>query len=469
MSTPVRKPNHGRRGLRQSVSSTSVSRHILTSMQYPQHSAQEWQNFWEANIRPVYLKQLAKEGKKIEKPTAPVSPEEIDEAPLHKSPSRKPGSSMVSSRSPLQERIVDKPSLQKAEIVRTASTSSSEEESVDPRSLRVLQDSNRSPKRKWATVESNAPTSSPPSYLISQSVKRQRVEEGVARPTEIPSTPERSPLTERRITPIVIKREIVDLEDDESAVDQEEGDDDEEEAEEEAEDEEYDEVDPPRAPSQSLSEPDYHHTKPWSISKGPRRRLDFDIPPPVGGWDDDDDDDSGSLRGPEIVSTRRGRQDTQALLRETPQMDFTVAEPDEGWDLFVPPLPSSPPAPVSQTTAGEDDRDSTPEEMMTERDLIAKLESWIDTRIDSGVDVDLVDLALKSAGNNPDLAEVVLEAFQRGEGVPDDVRGVWTEEDDGCLEAVDARRIDKVIGKHGREALDRRYEFLRLYNEEVEG
>lgn len=435
----------------------------LTSMQYPQHSAQEWQNFWEANIRPIYLKQLAKEGMKIEKPTAPVSPEEIDEAHLHKSPSRNPSSSKVLSRSPLQERMTHRPSPQKAEVVRTASTSSSEDESVDPRSVRVLPDSNRSLKRKRTTVEGHHPTSSPPNYLTSQAVKRQRGEKGVARPTEIPSTPERFPLTECRTTPIVIKREIGYLEDDESAVDQEEGD----EGEEEAEDEEYDEVDLPRAPSQSLSEPDYHHPKPWSLSRGPRRRLNFEIPPPVGGWNDEDDL-GGSLQGPEIGSQRRGRQDTQGLLRETPQIDFTVAEPDEGWDLLVPPLPSSPPGPTSQTATDEDDRDSTPDVVMTERDLIAKLETWIDARINSGIDVDHIDLALKSASNHPDLADVVLEALQRGEGVPDDVKGVWTKEDDECLEAVDARRIDQMIGKHGREALDRRYEFLRLYNE-VEG
>ncbi|MCJ1245299.1 hypothetical protein MMC30_002503 [Trapelia coarctata] len=545
---------------------------------YPQHSAQEWQNFWEANIRPVYLKKLAKEGKEIEKPAAPAINKEVEEAPRHRKSPRKPQTPEILSRSPLQERTLPRKSPKKTAAVHTARTSTSGEESTELPRVRVLEDSSRSPKRKRATVESGNLTSSPPTYSISQAAKRQRVERDVARPTEIPSTPERSPLSERRITPIAIKREIVDLEEYDSPVEEEEDeeignlgdgdmavDQDGEEEQEEEEDEDEDEAEselPGRAPSQSLSEPDYHQLKPWNTFKGPQRRLNFDLPPPNGGWDDEDDsgslqgpeisntrrgrqdtqallretplldlsvaepdkgwydeddevgeddsgslheleivstrrerrdtqallqetplldlnvvepeagwdddedDDSSSLQGPENPTTRRARQDTQALLRETPQLDFTVAEPDEGWDMQMPPLPSSPPVPISQAVANEDDRADTPEIVLTEKGLIAKLENWIDAQLKNGIDPDVLELALKSASNNPDLAEIVLDALRKGEGVPDDVWGIWTEEDDECLEAVDARRIDKVMEKHGRDALDVRYEFLRLFNEE---
>lgn len=521
------------------------------------------------------------------------------------------------ARSPLQKRILPKTSPKKTEIVHTARTSTSREESPDLPRVRVLEDSNRSPKRKRAPTENESPASSPPSYSSSQAVKRQRVERDVARPTEIPSTPERSPLSERRITPIRIKHEVVDLEEYEPPDEQGEETDDEDEdeneigdlesrdlvveqgEEEEQEEEEAEDDLPGRAPSQSLSEPDYYRAKPWNTFKGPRRRLDFDAPDesldddendssslrgpeitsttrgqqdtqallretplldlsipepdkswddedeseslqgldivvsikrerqdtqallretpqldltvakPGKGWDDedgsdsiqgpeimdtrrqrqdaqallretpqveftaaepkdgwdDDDNDSDSLQGPEMPGTRRARQDTQALLRETPQMDFTVAEPDEGWDMQMPPLPSSPPIPVSQAIANEDDIANDPEVMLTEEDLIAKLESWMDAQLESGIDPDALELALKSASNNPDLADIVLECLRKGEGVPEDVRGVWTEEDDECLEAVDARRINRVMEKHGQEALDGRYEFLRLFNE----
>lgn len=352
--------------------------------------------------------------------------------------------------------MIHKTSPEKAKVVHTAMASTSGDESIDLPTVRVPEISNRTPKRKLAATENEYPTSSPPNYSRSSAIKRQRVEREVSRPTEIPSTPERTPLGERRITPIVVKHEIIDLEEDEEEV--------EDDFSEEEEDEEYDEVDlPGRAPSQSLSEPDDLRTKSWHTSKGPRRRLDFDLPPPIGGWDDEGDSDS--LQGPEIGSTRPGRQDTQALLRETPLLDFTVAEPNEGWDAFLEPPPSSPPAPLSQSSSDEDDSSSTPEGPMTEKEIIAKLEAWFDSCIDIGIDVDIIELALKAASNNPDLADVVLDSLGKGRGVPDNISGIWTEEDDECLEAVDARRIDRVIEKHGVEALDRRYEFLRLYNE----
>ena len=277
-------------------------------------------------------------------------------------------------------------------------------------------------------------------------------------PKEIPSTPQRSPLSQRRHPDMIIKQEVIDLEGDDSSETHEE------EVDTEEDNDEANAAE--RAPSQSLSEPRPTPTKLSDTFKGPRRRLEFDLPPPVGGWDDDDDDDGESLKEPEIISTKPGREDTQAILRgQTPIFDFTVVDPDEGWDALLPPPPSSPPVQASSQNAAEEVVDArTPEVLMDEEEMIANLEKWIDARMEGGFDIETIELALKSTSNELDLADVVLKDVKKYGEIPDHIRGIWTEEDDEYLEAVDARKINAMIVKHGQEGVDQRYEFLRTYN-----
>ena len=323
---------------------------------------------------------------------------------------------------------------------------------VDLPNAGILTGSYRSPKRKREEIEDQHPTSSPPNLSTSKAAKRLRADRGETMPKEIPSTPERSPLSERRQPDMFIKQEIVDLAGDDSSVEEELD-----------TEEDNDEASfPERAPSQSLSEPRPTPKKLYNTFKGPRRRLDFDLPSPEGGWDDDG---PGSLEEPEIIETKPGREDTQAILRgQTPMFDFTVVEPDEGWDALLPPPPSSPPLQASPN-AGEDIADArTPEVLMDEEEMIANLEKWIDGQIESGYDIETIELALKSTSNELDLADIVLNDMKEYGELPTHVRGIWTEEDDEYLEAVDARKINAMIEKHGQEGVDRRYEFLRTYN-----
>ena len=328
-------------------------------------------------------------------------------------------------------------------------------DAVDLSNTRMHTESYRSPKRKRIDIEDQHPTSSPPSVFMSQAAKRLRVDRGETMPKEIPSTPERSPFSERRQPDMPIKQEIIDLEGDDSSDYQEEDLDTEE---------DDDEGNfPERAPSQSLSEPRRTPSKLYSTFKGPRRRLDFDLPSPEGGWNDDG---HGGLEELETIETKAGGEGTQAILRgQTPMFDFTVADPDEGWDALLPPPPSSPPVQASSQIAGEDTADAkTPEVLMDEEEMIANLEKWIDARMESGVDIEMIELALKSTSNELDLADIVLNDMKEYGEFPTHVRGIWTEEDDEYLEAVDARKINAMIEKHGQEGVDKRYDFLRTYN-----
>ncbi|KIX95694.1 uncharacterized protein Z520_08401 [Fonsecaea multimorphosa CBS 102226] len=50
--------------------------------------------------------------------------------------------------------------------------------------------------------------------------------------------------------------------------------------------------------------------------------------------------------------------------------------------------------------------------------------------------------------------------------LPQAMRGVWTETDDSLLLSPDANDVNKVLGKHGRDACDARFVFLREFVEE---
>lgn len=341
----------------------------------------------------------------------------------------------------------------------------------------ALVGSNRSPKRKHMELADGFPSSSPRNPLDTPPRKRRCVETGNIMAHEIPSTPERSPLSVHLVPRQQMQYNIIDLEDDNSEIkieavdDKDEEDKDEDEQVEDYENDDYDEDDlRERIASPSLSEPGQTLARIRSIFRDPRQITGLEIPSPEGGWDEGDkqdgdvDSEVDNIR--ELTETKATMEDTQAILRgRTPAFDFSIAEPDEGWDMLKSWPPSSPPIPVSLRSMvdglGEEKTQVGP---TSEEEIIAHLERWMDARMDSGIDVDMVGLALKCSNNHPELADIVLESMKRDEGIPTDVQGIWTEEDDECLEAVDARKINAMIEKHGQEELDKRFEFLRHYN-----
>ncbi|KAL9049764.1 MAG: hypothetical protein Q9206_005367, partial [Seirophora lacunosa] len=77
---------------------------------------------------------------------------------------------------------------------------------------------------------------------------------------------------------------------------------------------------------------------------------------------------------------------------------------------------------------------------------------------------DAVSLALKCTGFDYVLSARVLEALKATNRLPRTMRGCWTEEDDVDLDDMDARSIRKLEEKHGKEALDGRWAFLKDFN-----
>ncbi|PWY78282.1 hypothetical protein BO70DRAFT_317087 [Aspergillus heteromorphus CBS 117.55] len=92
------------------------------------------------------------------------------------------------------------------------------------------------------------------------------------------------------------------------------------------------------------------------------------------------------------------------------------------------------------------------------------IDAWIDERLRTGKaqNVNQIVEALKCTSMDPDVADKVLACLAAGKGIPDDLPGVWTPEDDKVVEGTDARAIKLVIEKHGSDAYNARWEYLSM-------
>ncbi|KAH1434645.1 hypothetical protein KXX32_009849 [Aspergillus fumigatus] len=122
--------------------------------------------------------------------------------------------------------------------------------------------------------------------------------------------------------------------------------------------------------------------------------------------------------------------------------------PDSIPDNFLFELPFFPSSPESQ------------EEPPQEQDI----DTWIDDRLRTGRadNEEQVIEALQCTSMDPRLADKVLEYLAAGKGIPEDMPGVWTPEDDECVEVGDSRAIERVLKKHGSEAFEARWNYLSM-------
>ncbi|KAH1491992.1 hypothetical protein LV164_006473 [Aspergillus fumigatus] len=122
--------------------------------------------------------------------------------------------------------------------------------------------------------------------------------------------------------------------------------------------------------------------------------------------------------------------------------------PDSIPNNFLFELPFFPSSPESQ------------EERPQEQDI----DTWIDDRLRTGRadNEEQVIEALQCTSMDPRLADKVLEYLAAGKGIPEDMPGVWTPEDDECVEVGDSRAIERVLKKHGSEAFEARWNYLSM-------
>ena len=182
--------------------------------------------------------------------------------------------------------------------------------------------------------------------------------------------------------------------------------------------------------------------------------TDFDLAPPAGGWVEQDTEikSESDSQNTEIYDPQPTLRDTQAILQgKTPAPDFSIADPDGGWDN---PIGSSPAIIPSSPRA---------ESVFSQTELNDQIDAWIDAHAVKGISVEQVESVLKSTSMDTTLAHKALRHLTKKGALPVKWRGVWTESDDEDLKSTDARKIQRLQEKHGADCLTARWEFLDFY------
>ena len=158
---------------------------------------------------------------------------------------------------------------------------------------------------------------------------------------------------------------------------------------------------------------------------------------------------------PEAHSTRL---ETQALFNGHTQehfneLDFGVPEPEGGWDNV-----DSEPAKLDKVPAAK-----------PKHPAYTSPSAWFEHRVRTApnASAELLLSALEcittDTNHTPsdlELADLVYDALRKGEGIPDDVPGAWTEQDDAALLGSHAKRMEDLRAKHGDAAVNARWEVL---------
>ncbi|KZF21175.1 hypothetical protein L228DRAFT_262224 [Xylona heveae TC161] len=173
--------------------------------------------------------------------------------------------------------------------------------------------------------------------------------------------------------------------------------------------------------------------------------LDKPMPHVLDGAADEDEEQ------PQFVKPAT-TLDTQAIFAlDTQLLDLDIPEPEGGWEAFGEPAEEAEPERLQSSVADGDE--------------VGDIDGWIETQTSAGYEMDNVLLALKCTSMQADLAQIVLDSFKNGHGIPPDIPGVWSEEDDAILEGSDGRKLRQVEEKHGAKAFNLRMEFLESYRE----
>ena len=302
-------------------------------------------------------------------------------------------------------------------------------------------------KRKRPIAE-EIPSSSPPQIKLTPLPNR-----SAKKPREIASTPDRSPrrhIKEKHET--LFLEDVFEAETDEILKDSQES------------------SSSPlgQQPSESLSEPDRttrHSTQ--ALFRAATPHIDFEVPSPEGGWGGDEDADNADKSESESQynSTREmpALPNTQAVLESKTQVaDLTIPDPDDPWDTLLP--PSSPPTIMPSSPAAASESSSA-----QQAHVDAMIDAFITERVAQGFSAEQVVAVLNSTCTDIPLTDEVLQQMGPQKGrveLPENMKGVWTEDDDRDLYSSDARKVGRLEPKHGADQVNARYEWLQLMAED---
>ncbi len=182
------------------------------------------------------------------------------------------------------------------------------------------------------------------------------------------------------------------------------------------------------------------------------------------GIDIDQDEFETAAEQPQAVQ-KASQPNTQALFSNTTQdgsgsgsLDLGLPDPEGGWDAID-----------SDADHGErSDREErigspTASTSSTASTSNLDLDTWVQLRTSEGKNKNHLLTAAEATNMHKKLADAVYESLRHGRGVPRDVPGVWTEEDDALLMGTDARGVERVERKHGARSVKERWKCLDVW------
>ncbi|KAL2069429.1 hypothetical protein VTL71DRAFT_14108 [Oculimacula yallundae] len=183
---------------------------------------------------------------------------------------------------------------------------------------------------------------------------------------------------------------------------------------------------------------DFYHP----ASQSPQRPSDIDD-------DDDDDVDSlGSIPGPPEIDMEK-HSNAEVMQQDSPS----------------PPV-QSPLQNVSNTTTRGTFQSSSNYDSSTQSQsdsqIQENLKAWVAKQVSDGYAQDIVIQAMLSGSFSLQEAMIVLNSLADGEGIPEDVPGVWTSKDDDALTlGRETDEYQRVLFKHGISRIHKRRVVLR--------
>jgi TRF2-interacting telomeric protein/Rap1 - C terminal domain/Rap1 Myb domain len=189
--------------------------------------------------------------------------------------------------------------------------------------------------------------------------------------------------------------------------------------------------------------------------------------------EDDDLEDDEFETAPEPKAKGRERLDTQSLFaRSVPDIDddegdpFALPEPEGGWpddieeDTLGGPLKELP-IPTSYQAQADDDSEE-------DDDDVSSIASICDFVAEQCEDDPMLDQATllraiqATSGINKKLILDTYDFLLSAKSLPQNTRGCWSERDDQALRGRERVELRRVGEKHGREAMERRREWLGI-------
>ena len=228
-------------------------------------------------------------------------------------------------------------------------------------------------------------------------------------------------------------------------------------------------------------------TPPTTTDERPPQRTESDI----SKQDYSKQDDRKRKRSPEIEALDRdGSKDIEATnqkrraVNKTPEARSSIPPQTEAEHVeshLQIPDPLEPPEPTVQEAPETNHRNNDPEnetgnlflelpffppspEPEEEEGPEQDIDEWIDDLLRTGKaqnEAQVIE-ALRCTSMDPRLANEALGHLVKEKRIPDGIPGIWTSEDDRCLESDNARDIERMLNKHGADFFNARWEYLGM-------